>query len=1032
MPATFTINQTGIPAGLPDRSRQDIIPGGPLVEFTADSPPPTHTTYKWEFLAQPSGVAVSFSDPYIYNPTVDFGTNYGGYLIRLTVDEGLVTEDVAVRAVYLKWPISNKALPALTETNQDNSQSPFNGYRGWEEKILDYLWWIEQNISGSVTPMVTPHHYIYVDEYNGDDTFGTGEINKPYATLQHAATTVPDPTDTLDFYFPIHFVLNPGRYPGKVVLPGKRAFYVIEAPGGASIDNDVDWNVDPDWWALYGLPSFNFASLVMVGNLGADSPSDGFPPLIHNGKLSVRNSNPGGGNPMVGVKYLFARGVHWQNGGIRNQASGTATPDGATGTLTAYFDHCRVAAGGAQEGIFGEREAITGLDWLPNLISVSADNSHLDAFYGSVVFRSLRNCTIDSVNCNLDWDLNPISGFVAGGNSPGFQKCIIRTIVGGHDGVDTQAPDAPALWFDSYTWDHLGGTPTLTNMDSDSPGNRGYNFSENDRGIDVDSSAFVNNLGPPGTLTILSEVLARIDSLVLGTYIPTGKGRIYVDAFNGDDGTGDGTIGKPFATLEAACASVTPTTNPVEFLTPYEFIIAPGVDASSGPIVVPPRRRVTFSGRDVIVTQPIQWFMDPDWWSNCALAPDDHLPQLLFDGEHPGTRAESFRVSVPDTFERPTFFLLSGIAAKNINPTGGGGGWVGGHTLHLDGVSTTSIANLASGGAGPATYEATQRMYVRMMRTFVGGQITGTVDGFIGSEKEPLIPDEHNLVYISGTDSYIGGIYAHAFLQGFDNCFIRAISRLADISGGITDGYITCAPFEEGTRPVFRNCQLAVSGQPYVFGWDGASGPTDPDGPTFDSVSYRSILEAEKAGSVLIIDNVSAPAKEVAVGEAPSRIQLVAGDIGVPGRDLVLYGHVSAATAFPIDMSSLSPLIKDGDFLHPVGGGTQAQVQIVRSGRYRFEFTAALQNNQILWDNVVAVGVWYNGAHLTQYDTFSFMQAAAPGAPTRGTSVVTSFDGVLSSGDIVEVRAWLASNFYGSAPVYLIREGTLGWLERVE
>jgi hypothetical protein len=1028
MSAIFTIDQATLPPGVPDRSRDDIIPAGAPVQFAAVLP---HTTYAWDFLSQPNGITLAFSDPSLPNPTVDFGSAYGGYLVRLTVDVGLATEDVSVRYVGLQWPVSSKAMPALSETNQDNSQTPFTGYRGWEEKIMDYLWWVEQNI-GASSGAVTPHHYVYVDEYNGDDTLGTGEISSPYKTFQHAATTVPDPTDTTDFYFPIHFVLNPGTYPGKVILPGKRAVYIIEAPGIAVIDADVDWNIDPDWWALYGSPAANWASLIMIGPMAADRASDRPPALWHRGTLAVRNSNPGSANPMPYGKILHARGITWTDGGIWNQKSGTATPDAATGPLTIYADHCTVDGSAAGQGVFGERETITGTDFLPNFITLFADNCDIDAMYGSIRLGTIRNSTVQLIDHRKDWNGVPISGLVEG-RSPGFQKSRIRTLYAGHDGADPMAPLAKSLWFDSFTWDELiSGTHVFTNMDSDSPGSRGYNFNENDRGIDVDSSGFVNNLGPPGTLTILDEVLARIDSFVLGASMPTGLGRIYVDTLNGIDVPGNGTIDKPFLTLQYACASIPPTVLLSEFVTPVEFIMAPGMDASAGTIVLPPRAHVSITGRDVQIQNLIHWAIDPDWWSNCGTTPATYRPQLYIDGREVGVRAPSAAILQPATWFRTPLLLAGGLLAENINPGGGAGAWQGGHRVYLDGVACPAITNGASGGAGPSPDEATGRMFLEVNKSYIGGlEPPLPFPGIIGSIREPLIPDELNIIYIKARHSSIGSVLSSAIFQEVEDCKFDAIHRLLDPVGTPTTyGYIGCGFSPGSNRPVFRDCEFDSGPTPYIFGWDGATGPGAPENPSFDKISYRSLLEMEKASIPVTIDTGNTGA---VVDEAPSRIQVMATDIGSPGRELVSNGHLSPATAYPILWSSTTPpsLIKDGDFVHP-GGGSGAKIEIQRNGRYRAEFEISWQNNQILWDNTVATGAWINGVQIPFNDVHTVMQAGAPGAPSFGTSVLTGFDGPLSAGDLLEIRAWLASTAYGPAPVYLLRIGTYGWLERVE
>lgn len=668
MSAIFTIDQATLPPGVPDQSRQDIIPGGLPVQFAAVFPPPNHATYKWELLSQPSGVALAFSDPAIHNPTVDFGMNYGGYLIRLTVDEGLATEDVSVRAVYLKWPVSSKALPALSETNQDNSQPPNTGYRGWEEKILDYLWWVELTISG-------------------------------------------------------------------------------------------------------------------------------------------------------------------------------------------------------------------------------------------------------------------------------------------------------------------------------------------------------------------------------GVVTPTGLGRVYVDQLNGSDVTGIGSHEKPYQTLAYAMSTLVPTADPVEFQTPYEFIVAPGMDMSVGPIIPPPRQKVTITGRDVVIQQPIRWELDPSWWPLCGLLPSEALPYLFIDGRVTGDTGQPFNITPPKDLNVPSMVLMGGISAQNVNPGGAGGAWGGDHSLILDGVSLPSISNLPSGGGGPAASDATGTLRLRLSRTVITGLSMPGVSGYIASEKEPSIPNELNLIFLTAVDSRIGSVFANAIIGSVSDSSIDVVHRLADSTGlPIIDGYISCSSATSRSRPVFRNCVFRGGPIPYVFGWDGGTGPAPPDGPSFDKVSYRSLLEVEKAGTPFTVDNITPPNYEVMVDEAPSRIQVIA-DLKTPppGIDLVAGAHTSPATAIPIEWrSSLPGFIKDGDFLHPSGPGLDAQIAATRSGRYRAEFTISWENTQVLWTNTLAVGVWLNGVQSVMFDVYEDIPAAGLGASVRGTSVMLLPDFQILAGDIVELRAWLASTFFGITPVYLAEIGTNGRIERVE
>lgn len=213
MSAIFTIDQATLPAGIPDRARRDIIPGGSVVQFTATTVPPGHATYKWEFVSQPDGVALTFSNPAIYNPTVDFGLNYGGYLVRLTVDESLVTEDVSVRYVGLAWPVSSLPVPAVYETNQDNSQAPYTGERGWEDKFFAYMWWLEQTLT-SVIPSIDATY----------DNFGATPATVDIDNAEGQGSLQWNVTGDLDFIVDVSTAGNP--YVGGHVFNDVRGLQV--------------------------------------------------------------------------------------------------------------------------------------------------------------------------------------------------------------------------------------------------------------------------------------------------------------------------------------------------------------------------------------------------------------------------------------------------------------------------------------------------------------------------------------------------------------------------------------------------------------------------------------------------------------------------------------------------------------------------------------------------------------------------------------------------------------------------------------
>ena len=134
--SSFRINQ---PAGTPyayyDRARRDIdlySVASENVECEAQNK--AEISYLWEMESAPEGVSVVINNAATH--TCNFRiTTTGGYLVKLTVNAGLPAE--SMKTLYFGVPLANTAwsLPALGETNQDNSQSPYSGERGAESKI---------------------------------------------------------------------------------------------------------------------------------------------------------------------------------------------------------------------------------------------------------------------------------------------------------------------------------------------------------------------------------------------------------------------------------------------------------------------------------------------------------------------------------------------------------------------------------------------------------------------------------------------------------------------------------------------------------------------------------------------------------------------------------------------------------------------------------------------------------------------------------------------------------------------------------
>jgi len=152
MTAIFRINQPGItppkpPTGTWDRARQDLelFARGGTVEFEAQD---VMSSYKWELYSQPAGITETVNSSTSQTATVDFGST-GPFLMRLTVDEGLPTEEVSVRYVGLPLPSSQLPIPALDELNFDNSQTPYDGSRGAADKLEAWFRWLDEKVGVS-------------------------------------------------------------------------------------------------------------------------------------------------------------------------------------------------------------------------------------------------------------------------------------------------------------------------------------------------------------------------------------------------------------------------------------------------------------------------------------------------------------------------------------------------------------------------------------------------------------------------------------------------------------------------------------------------------------------------------------------------------------------------------------------------------------------------------------------------------------------------------------------------------------------
>ena len=153
MTAIFKIEQPAVPLpvdqwGKATRDAQTFAAAG-SVELTAQDQ--THASYTWKILSQPREsmpeiIVAAGANP--WEGTADL-THEGGYLVRLIVDIGMITEDVSILYVGIRLATSNLAVPALTETIFDNSQDD-PAYRGWEDKVDAFMKWADGFVGGGL------------------------------------------------------------------------------------------------------------------------------------------------------------------------------------------------------------------------------------------------------------------------------------------------------------------------------------------------------------------------------------------------------------------------------------------------------------------------------------------------------------------------------------------------------------------------------------------------------------------------------------------------------------------------------------------------------------------------------------------------------------------------------------------------------------------------------------------------------------------------------------------------------------------
>ena len=140
----FSIEQTGLPAGVVGNSRTDGLDGGELV--TLDGSGQSATTWEYELLWVPPGDStaeaslgpVGPDSIWTFAPTPGA---YGSYRIREVLDRGLSTESSTIRIFGVRTPQSGLLIPPLNTVADKNASLLLSGpaqVDASEDNAVDY------------------------------------------------------------------------------------------------------------------------------------------------------------------------------------------------------------------------------------------------------------------------------------------------------------------------------------------------------------------------------------------------------------------------------------------------------------------------------------------------------------------------------------------------------------------------------------------------------------------------------------------------------------------------------------------------------------------------------------------------------------------------------------------------------------------------------------------------------------------------------------------------------------------------------
>lgn len=146
-------------------------------------------TYLWEWLDKPEGSLSAFSNPNIQNPTFVIDSE-GTYLIKLTVNRTLATEQVDTVIAAVKQLKSQLRVPAAGETQEESTS------RGWAEDMNRAMRTLDTNqanparIVAYANGSLSTGSVVYIDAMRTIKATLPGEEKVPRLAVAQASSNV--------------------------------------------------------------------------------------------------------------------------------------------------------------------------------------------------------------------------------------------------------------------------------------------------------------------------------------------------------------------------------------------------------------------------------------------------------------------------------------------------------------------------------------------------------------------------------------------------------------------------------------------------------------------------------------------------------------------------------------------------------------------------------------------------------------------------------------------------------------------------